>query len=342
MNIEISDNWSKYLQSFKEESKDIYFTEEYVKLNETAVDKAFCVIVTDGDFCMLMPFLRREIASGYFDFETPYGYGGVICNIIDLLKIKDAINLMISYFSSNNYVAGFVRFHPLLNNSQYFKGVLPVIDDRFTVAMDLTFELDTIWKEQIQTKNRNVIKKAEKNGLVFIVDSKFEKMQEFISLYNSTMKKLCAEDFYYFQDTYYDDWSNLFAGSSFLALVYYNDKLIAGSIIMHTSQYGHYHLSGSNQEYLYLNPNNFMLWEIAKVLKDKGVKFFHLGGGTNGCPDNSLYRFKQKFNIKENEVFSFAKLIFNPEIYAAICSDWEQRNPDKADQFARILLKYRY
>lgn len=342
MHVEISDSWNTYLELFNDELKDIYFTEEYVKLYETLEDKARCIVVTDGDFCALMPFLRREIISGYFDFETPYGYGGVICNIIDLLKIKDAIILMISYFSSNHYVAGFIRFHPLLNNSLYFNGITSVIDDRFTIAINLTDDLHTIWKDQIQTKNRNVIKKAEKNGLAFVVDNKFDQMHEFVDLYNSTMTKLCAEDFYYFQDTYYHNWPKLFGDSSFLGLVYFNERLIAGSIIMHSSQYGHYHLSGSDQEYLYLNPNNFMLWETAKELKNRGVKLFHLGGGTDGSLDNSLYRFKQKFNTKANDVFSFAKLIFNQEIYASICRDWEQRNPNKADQFARILLKYRY
>ena len=34
--------------------------------------------------------------------------------------------------------------------------------------------------------------------------------------------------------------------------------------------------------------------------------------------------------------------IFNEQLYHNICSDWEAKNPDKAEHYKHFLLKYKY
>ena len=53
---------------------------------------------------------------------------------------------------------------PVLANAVSMKDCSEVIDLGKTVAMDLTSE-NVIWKN-IHSKNRNMIRKAEKNGIV--------------------------------------------------------------------------------------------------------------------------------------------------------------------------------
>lgn len=341
MEVKITTTWNSYLRSFPNDKKDIYFTEEYVNLYQNDTNTPLCIVVCSGDSIILMPILRCQIMSSYYDFETPYGYGGFISNTEDEKFITEAIAEVLNFLSNNNYIAGFVRFHPLLNNSALCKNNFKVIDDRITIAMDLRpSELD-IWMQQVYTKNRNTIKKASKNGLEFIADHNFDYIDSFIELYNQTMDKLGADGFYYFDKKYYQKWIETLKNRSFLAVVKYNGIVISACIIMYERPYGHYHLSGSNREFLRLEPNNFMLWNAAMELKRLGINYFHLGGGINSDPENNLLKFKERMSPNKYQ-FSFGKMIFNEEIYNQICNKWAAQNPEKAEKFRFHLLKYRY
>lgn len=339
----ISEHWNQYLSLYKPEQKDAYYTEEYVKLYETDSERALCYVYTEGDNCFLMPFLSRSFSHNgetYYDFETAYGYGGPIYNTDDASFIQNAWNAFMKYANDNHYVCGFVRFHPLLNNIEGFEKVGKLFHDRKTVAIDLSEGIDAAWMNEIHTKNRNVIKKGEKNGLKFIVDDNYARLPEFMDLYNSTMDKLSAEDFYYFQNSYYENLKTNIK-DSFLGLVENHGKIIAAAIFFYSLPYGHYHLAGSDRTALNLSPNNFLLWNAAKELAGRGVLEFHLGGGTDGREDNNLYQFKRKFSKSEYQ-FSFGKLMFNQEVYDSVVAEWEAKNPDKVEKLKHLLLKYKY
>ncbi len=344
MKVDLLSHWNELLASFPEARQDVYFKEEYVRLYETETEKAYCVVCREEDNILLFPFLRRSfiyLGETYYDFETAYGYGGPVINSgVEAFRNK-ALQALKDYCLANGFVAGFVRFHPLFQNQEGFEAIGRVIADRKTVAIDLNQTMDDVWKNEIHSKNRNVIRKAEKAGCTFIVDNKYEHLREFINLYDSTMDKLSADGFYYFDDAYYE---NLKRGitDSFLGCVQNAEgQIISAAIFMYSRPYGHYHLSGSDKSQLAISPNNFMLWNAAIELQKRGVKRFHLGGGTNGDEENSLFQFKHKFS-KDTCQFCIGKLIFNQEIYEAICADWEAENPNKVEHYRHHLLRYKY
>jgi hypothetical protein len=340
MSICIVDNWNKYLDKFAPEQVDIYYTEEYVKLYETAIDKALCIVYEENNFVMLMPFLQRKIET-YYDFETPYGYGGPVFNNNCEILINRALLAMFTYFKECNYIAGFVRFHPLLDNAEKCKKIVPVIDDRETVAMNLSLSEEDIWQKEITSKNRSTIRKAQKAGLTFEADYDFQYINAFVQLYNITMQRLSADEFYYFPEDYYKEFVHSLSGNSFLGVVKYDKEVVSAAIFMYDSPFGHYHLSGSNKEYQNLCPNNLLLFEAAKELRKTGITKFHLGGGSDSNPQNSLLEFKSRFG-KERHQFSIGKMIFNIDAYQKTCDQWISQNPDKEDKYKHFLLKYRY
>ena len=341
--IAFTEIWNQYLDLIPAEHQDLYFREEYVRLYETDKEKAYCFVYQDGDSIMLFPFLRREFqfkGNTYYDFETAYGYGGPISNDHSDTFMTAALEAMSEKALSENFVCGFVRFHPLLENWDYFDKVGRLIMDRKTIAIDLSDGIEATWMNEIHTKNRNVIKKGEKNGLEFIVDEDFYYLTEFEDLYNSTMDKLEADGFYYFDPSYYDQLKNTIQ-NRFLGIVKHEGKVVAGAIFFYQLPYGHYHLAGSDKSALKLSPNNYLLWAAAKELTRRGVKHFHLGGGTDGSEENSLYQYKRKFSKHEYQ-FALGKMIFNPSLYEDICVEWAAANPEKADKMKNILLKYKY
>lgn len=341
--IGFTEHWNQYLDTIPAHLQDVYFREEYVRLYETESEKACCFVFQQDESILLFPFLRREFqfkGNTYFDFETAYGYGGPISNDHSETFMTAALEAMSKNASAENYICGFVRFHPLLENWDCFERVGRLIMDRKTIAIDLTGGIEAIWMNEIHTKNRNVIKKGEKNGLEFIVDEDFAYLSEFEELYNSTMDKLGADGFYYFAPGYYEELKNTIQ-NRFLGIVKHEGMVVAGAIFFYQLPYGHYHLAGSDKSALKLSPNNFLLWEAAKELYNRGVKHFHLGGGTDGSEDNSLYQYKRKFS-KHEYLFALGKMLFNPSLYGDICAEWVTANPEKAEKLKNILLKYKY
>lgn len=341
--IGFANEWNQYLVTIPPEYQDVYFREEYVKLYENDTEKACCFIYQEGNDVFLFPFLRRTFVFNgktYYDFETAYGYGGAIANNHQIDFLRAAHREFYKLSACEKFVCGFVRFHPLMANWTGFEAIGSSIPDRKTIAIDLSEGIETAWSKEIHTKNRNIIKKGSKNGLVFVVDEDFQYLEDFERLYNSTMDKLDADGFYYFPTTYYRQLKKTLP-HSFLGMVQYGGKFIAGAVFFYQNQLGHYHLAGSDASMLHLSPNNFLLWEAAKELYARGVRCFHLGGGTNGDENNSLFLYKRKFS-KSHCQFFLGKAIFQPEIYKAICTDWMLNNPDKADRMKNILLKYKY
>lgn len=111
---------------------------------------------------------------------------------------------------------------------------------------------------------------------------------------------------------------------------------------MYSEKYGHYHLEGSNHGYSSLGANNLLLWKTACEMRKMGVELFHLGGGYDSEPDNSLFKFKKAFSNNTQD-FYIGKDIINRAAYQEICASWENRSSDsKIEKYKKFLLKYRY
>lgn len=336
----ITKKWNYFLEKFSEASKDIYFTEEYVKLYESVDGQAYCAVCEDDGNILLFPYIRKSIGE-FYDFETAYGYGGPIANTTDKEWIDVALSEMQELFSKEMYVCGFIRFHPLINNVEICRSHFPVLFDRNTVVINTEETEAEIWKNQIISKNRNMIRKAERNDLVYSAEYDFASLDEFVKLYNATMERLNAEEFYFFDGQYYKNFSKHFSGRAFLGTVKKENELICAALFMYSPEYGHYHLEGSNHAFSNMAANNFLLWKAALEFHKLGVREFHLGGGYNSSPNNTLLKFKKSFsnNLKD---FYIGKWIFNKDKYDELKREWQETNPEKYEKFGKLLLCYRY
>lgn len=345
MQCELLEEWDYLLEYFPDDKKDIYFTKKYIGLYEDETNRALCVLCKDEDRIMLMPFLRGAI-NGFYDFESAYGYGGPISNTDNLEWNHKAFNCIYDFLKDNHFLCGFTRFHPLLNNERLVSEGLEersirVLYDRQTIAIDTSKSIDEIWSKQINSKNRNMIRKAEKNGLEYRAEYDFESYDGFIELYNMTMQRLSADKFYFFNREYYSKLKEALLGKAFLGTIKKDGKLICAAIFMYSKLYGHYHLGGSDRNYSSLGANNLLLWKVACEMHNLGIKEFHLGGGTGSSPDDSLLKFKKAFSSNEKR-FHIGKEVFWLSDYSKISDGWEKDNPEKIAIYGNRMLKYRY
>ena len=340
MHAELTNHWNKYLDLIDDRDKDIYFGEEYVNLYASKEDIPICAVCHEGESVYLLPFLERKIGK-FKDFETAYGYGGPITNCTDKEWVRRAAYETDKLLKDNGYICGFERFHPFLKNNNNVSDGTEVILDRETVYIDTSVSEDDIWNSQISSKNRNMIRKAEKNGLVYKAEYDYESLEEFKDLYKETMTRLNADSFYFFDDEYFKRFKDNFRENSFLGTVRKEGKLICAAIFMYSKKYGHYHLEGSDSAFSGYGANNLLLWKTACEMHKLGIEKFHLGGGYDASPDNSLLKFKKAFS-KNTENFYIGKNIYNDKEYERICNEWAKKNPEKVNKYGNRLLKYRY
>lgn len=338
-----SEAWNRYLQQIPAEKRDIYFTPEYYSLYQNYGDGEACCFVfeKDGDI-VLYPFLRNPITplgyhldKEYYDIQGAYGYNGIIASTYNPDFIKAFWDTFDLWCQENSIVAEFSRFHPLLNNQKLASPKMKTFFSRHTVALDLTD--DDIWMHQISSKNRNMIRKAEKEGVSIIESDDYE---TFRKLYNGTMSDLHAEDFYFFPPEYYSEYKQTFKDESLLCLAIYDRKVIAGSMFMYSEDYAHYHLSARDREYSRYAANNLILWYGIQKAKERGCKWLHFGGGTTGDDNDSLLKFKRDFSKTLGE-FWIGKRVHNETIFNEIIQQWQTKYPESYAANKVKLLGYR-
>lgn len=343
LTLDQSEEWTTYLQRIPANKRDEYFSPGYYSLYQNYGDGEACCFVyeKEGDIA-IYPFLRNPITplgykldNEYYDIQGAYGYNGLISSNHSEDFIRSFWKEFDVFCKSNNIIAEFMRFHPLLNNQELASPEMKTFFSRHTVYLDLTD--DDIWMHQISSKNRNMIRKAEKEGVEIIESDDYETFRE---LYDGTMTDLHAEDFYFFPQSYYEEYKKTFRDKSLLCLAIKDAHVIAGSMFFYSEDYAHYHLSARDRQYSKYAANNLILWYGIQKLKEKGCKKLHFGGGTTGEEDDSLLKFKKDFSKTLGE-FWIGKRVYNQEIYSSVVKQWEQEHPESYAANRIKLLGYR-
>lgn len=319
LTLEQSEKWDSIVRSFKK--YDAYWLSGYVKGFQIHGDGDPLLFFYDDDKVRgINVVMKRDVAKDthfagkieeekYYDFSCPYGYGGW------LIEGEDTGDLFSTYekwCANNSIISEFVRFHPMVKNHERCTDFYEVIQLGEVVHMELESP-EIIWNN-ITSKNRNVIRKAIKNN-VKIYNGRYPEIYEiFRSIYNSTMDKDDAEDYYYFESEFY---TSILKDLPQNAQVFYAVKdgiVIAASIMLAANGMMNYHLSGSLREYSSLAATNLILYKAALWGFANGYKSLYLGGGVGSGEDN-LFRFKKAFYKGNLNHFFIGKRIFKQDKY---------------------------
>lgn len=328
--------WNDLVKSMKD--YDVYQLVDYVKAFQVHGDgEPLLFYYEDKNIKAINVVMKRDIAHNqnfkkiintneYFDLSTPYGYGGfLIEGKKDRENLEQLFKEYEGYCKKHNIISEFVRFHPVLKNCHDVEQYYEVVQLGNTITVELENE-KKLWENMIG-KNRNVIRKALKSGVRIYWGRSQELYDEFIDMYNATMDKDNAEDYYYFDQAFYKSVLNDLKYNSMIFYAVLDGKVIAMSMIIFANGQMHYHLSASWREYLKYAPTNLLLTEAATWGIANGINSFHLGGGL-GSGEDSLYKFKRAFNKNSSTYFSIGKKIFNKGIYTELL---KKRNCDEEE-----------
>lgn len=321
-----SDEWDTIVSTFS--NHDIYYLSGYTKAFQIHGDgDPMLLFYEENGSRAIYVYMRRSTAiEGIYDSITPYGYGGVLFEgDTSESNLQAFWKAYLEEMAKEHIVDNFVRYHPVLKNAGPMKSISNVTDLGKTIAMDLTSP-EVIW-ENIHSKNRNMIRKAEKNGIVIEHGKEMDLFDKFIEIYNATMDKDHAEEYYYFKRPFYESIHNDLRNNYEMFYAKLDEKIIAMSIMIYANGRLNYHLSGSDIEYRNLAPSNLLLYKAALWGCEQGFKTFHLGGGVGSGEDN-LYKFKAAFNKISDFQFSIGKQVFDQRIYDELVALRAKQDPD--------------
>lgn len=165
--LDQASEWDAIVRTFSE--YDTYWLSGYVRAFHLHGDGTPLLFHYDnGGVRGINVVMRRDIASDrrfgsklsedtYFDFATPYGYGGWLIEGSDTTSLFETYE---AWCKKNRIISEFVRFHPVLKNHRAAVNAYEVIALGKTVTMDLRSP-EIIW-ENLTSQNRNKIRKAQK------------------------------------------------------------------------------------------------------------------------------------------------------------------------------------
>ncbi len=317
--LEQEDQWDSIVHSFK--NYDVYWLSGYVKGFKIHGDGNPLLFLYESKKVRgINVAMKRDIAKDpqfagileegrHFDITTPYGYGGWLIEGEDTKELFEAYQ---DWCERNGIISEFVRFHPMAKNHEEASCFYEVIQLGEVVHMDLKSP-EAVW-HNLSGFNQNRVRKAIKNG-VKIYNGRYPEIYEtFRKIYNSTMEKVGARDYYFFEPEFYTSVLNDLPQNAQVFYAVKDGTVVAASIMLTANGMMNYHLSGSLREYSSLAANNLLLYEAALWGAANGYKSLYLGGGV-ATREDSLFRFKRTFYRGELNHFFIGKKIYDQEKY---------------------------
>jgi Acetyltransferase (GNAT) domain len=293
---------------------DVYYRSGYCRAYEAAGHGRAVAVVTDR---ALFPLLLRPLPFGAdgFDAVTPYGYGGVLFTEPGPVKSADLRQLR-DWCVANGVVSCLLRLHPLLGGSEQLSEIdeseVEISDHGPTTALDpRRIDLDTR-RLAGMSKGRKADLTIARRELELSWGSSDDALDDFRRVYDGTMERLGAGEFYVFLPEYYRALAADLGERFAVALARRGDDVVGGALFLADRRFAHYHLSGTTDAGRELKAGTLLVHAGAEWAAERGSELLHLGGGTSGA--DTLFGFKKSFG-GETYTYSFASLVAEPERY---------------------------
>ena len=145
--------------------------------------------------------------------------------------------------------------------------------------------------------------------------NKLTDLEAFIALYHENMRRVNASAAYFFDKKYFLDLINSteLEIELLLAINKETGEVAGGAMFTKKNTSIQYHLSGTNERYLDLNPVKLLIDEMRIRGTKEKISYFNLGGGI-GSKEDSLFYFKSGYS-KDSMPFKVWKYMVNQDIY---------------------------
>ncbi|MBM1106754.1 peptidoglycan bridge formation glycyltransferase FemA/FemB family protein [Aurantibacter crassamenti] len=340
--IKSKDDWTEIVDLI--DHSDFYHTYYYHQLSKKEDEEPVLIKYTDAYNLIALPLLIRTIeGTPYFDATSVYGYAGPLLHseqkTFDNSEFKREL---MQFFEEQKIISVFSRLHPYIDYQEcLLSGIGTTPHHNDVVNIDLTHPLD-IQRQQYSSRLKTYINKARRECTIRNGTTE-EDIKIFMDLYYENMNRVHANLSYFFDERYF---YQLMLGCHFeseMLLVTHNETqtVVGGAIFIKTDEIVEYHLAGTKDEYLHLNPLKLLIDEMRIRATNENYKYFNLGGGKSSKHD-SLFNFKASFSDNLRP-FKLWKVIVNQEIYNELI-ELEKKKIDHeiVEDYSEYFPIYRY
>jgi hypothetical protein len=340
------EKWNDHFDLLPEKDRDVFASPGYLcHAEDNGYGKAVCLFMAEGRSLYYFPFLtvpfndpRFSDFSKYSDIQGVYGYNGIF-TVNPTPDLTAKFNELIGeYAMETKAITAFMRCNPVYGTHLFFDP-LCIHHQNENVLLDLT--IDDIFNEAYEYSTRKNIRKAEREGLTvsyYRGDTLNDnQLHDFMHIYNSTMDRNQAEQFYYFSEQYFSTLLSDLKKNAYVFFSYKDDHPVSTELILLNSFVGYSFLGGTLHEYYPFRANDYLKHHIINFLKEYGCNYYCLGGGPEG-----VLRFKKSFATNGSRDFLVYKRVFDKPIYDAINNRWAELNPGKIAKYGAYFQRYRF
>ncbi|SMO50509.1 FemAB family protein [Saccharicrinis carchari] len=268
----------------------------------------------------VMPLAQKYFQSAWLD-SSVLVHDGVEEGQKLKLK-KKAIEFLLVYLKKMHVINMTISSKTRSYDAELFKEVFGESEKCATFIVDLNKNEEAIFRA-FSKGRKSAVKKAEKMGVEVKIlkgESGFALIPDYCFLENKLFanKRQSYSNIYFKSEGYLK--TLLSSDNTYVAMAYYNDKPVAGSIIVAHQKSLYYYLGASDIELNRVtNASSLLMYENIKFGKEKGYQAFDMGGIPIKEPDMSdslygVYKFKKDFG-GERQAYHCAGYTLHPGRY---------------------------
>jgi hypothetical protein len=333
--LSLDDDFEEYCSLFSDmEQKNVYSLPSYLKSVQFAEKYPVQIMVlAKGDRIVMTPYIKRrindlplyrELKQELWDIITPHEYCCAASNVEDPTEridlIQDLFDHVADYCGRQNIVSEFFRFDPFLMDIKYVETSFICRKSCDNIYIDLRKDSAEIYRDLAHSVRKNV-KRAVASELIFCeAERTNENVDSFIHLYWASMRRLRADNYFYFSENYFRALIKKCQSARLFIILDNASQPVAASILLFYGDIGHHHLTGYSSEAAHLRPNDFMIYSLIEWGKANNMKYLHLGGGSE-----AIRNFKGKFS-KERIPYYVGYRVHDEVTYGCLCDIWQKEN----------------
>lgn len=308
--------------------REVFGHPAYAELHANAGDQVLCAAQSGTRGAILLPLIQRPLsrepwggdADGCgFDLVSPYGYGGPFAwGEPDVPAFWEGLR---AWARRERVVTCFLRLSLFAPDAFAPEGTVESIAEN--VVRDLRLEPEALWMDYDHKVRKNV-KCAQRNG-VEVVDDAGERLEEFLSIYYSTMERREAAQDYYFPKLYFERIVRDLHGQFRFFHALKDRRLVSTELVLVSRGRIYSFLGGTTREAFPYRPNDLLKHAIALWGAAQGKEAFVLGGGYEA--GDGILRYKTAFAPSGLRPFRVAKITFDDASARALAERrrrWEE------------------
>lgn len=309
--------------------QDVVAHPGYVELFARPGDQVICASQIGSQSGILFPLIVRPL------WAEPWGRGeDEICDLVSAYGYGGPFGW--GPYNVETFWSGFeqwvrvIRAVSLFTRFSLFKDqLIPFYGDTVVkgpcVMVSLEKPADMLLRSYDKNARENV-RQAERAGVTLEPDPECRRLEEFLTVYYSTMDRLRALPMYYFPKSFFESLIDQLPSRIALFHALHNQRIVSSELLLISNRHLYSFLAGTLEEGLWCRANPLLRHGVHLWGQAQGKQQVVLGGGYSG--QDGLLRFKQRFAPNSSVSFCVGTRILDHNRYKALMDKraiWEEK-----------------